>query len=135
MDSLILGNYTKARARCAVLMLMLDQASIDRGNWTLAAELALEPGPPMSALSSHAGPAVHEGESPFSKLLDPRWAEAALAHLKDQDDYLAKRRSVGKVTKGAKDFNGDDNPEADAKKRPRPKAKAKTQPAGPVHDP
>ena len=97
LDSLILGNYTKARARCAVLLLMLDQASRDRGNWTLAAELAPEPGPPMNALSNHVGPAVQDGESPSSRLLDLRWAEAALAHLKDQDDYLAKRRNVGKV--------------------------------------
>ena len=45
----------------------------------------------------HVGPAVQDGENPFSRLLDLRWAEAALAHLKDQDDYLAKRRNVGKV--------------------------------------
>lgn len=130
LDSLILGHYTKARARCAVLLLMLDQASIDRGSWTLAAELALEPGPPMNALSNHVGPAVQDGESPFSKLLDARWAEAALAHLKDQDDYLAKRRNVGRVQRGAKDTAGEDNPDAETKKRPKPKARAKAHPAG-----
>ena len=134
LDSLILGHYTKARARCAVLLLMLDQASIDRGNWTLAAELALEPGPPMNALSNHVGPAVQDGESPFSRLLDARWAEAALAHLKDQDDYLAKRRNVGRVQRGTKDTAGEDNPDADTKKRPKPKARAKTQPAGPAQE-
>ena len=37
LDSLIQGNVKKARARAAVLLLMLDQASIDKGNWTLAA--------------------------------------------------------------------------------------------------
>lgn len=41
LDSLVQGNVKKARARAAVLLLMLDQASIDKGNWTLASELAL----------------------------------------------------------------------------------------------
>eukprot|EP00435_Cladocopium_sp_Y103_P052193 s1798_g16.t1 len=132
MDSLLTGHYVKAKARCALLLLMLDQASIDRGNWTLAAELALEPGPPLATLGAHLPPAVQDGESPFSKLLDARWAEAALAHLKDQDEYVAKRRNVGR--QGAKSSTAEDSAEADVKRKPRPKAKAKAQPAGPSQE-
>lgn len=68
LDSLIAGQGQKARAGCGVLLMMFDQAGIDRGQWNLASELSLE----------------------------PPWAELALAHLKDQEDYLAKRRNIGK---------------------------------------
>jgi hypothetical protein len=42
VDSLMQGHVKKAKARAAVCLLMLAQASIDRGNWALAGELALE---------------------------------------------------------------------------------------------
>ena len=38
VDSLMQGHVKKAKARAAVCLLMLDQASIDRGNWALAGE-------------------------------------------------------------------------------------------------
>lgn len=49
----------------------------------LAAELGLEAGPPMSVLEQHKLPSVASGESPYSHILDPRWAEVSLSHLRD----------------------------------------------------
>eukprot|EP00435_Cladocopium_sp_Y103_P017908 s2227_g4.t1 len=64
--------------------MQLDQASIDHGSWYLASELGLEAGPPMSALDQHKTPNVLAGESPYSRILDSRWAEVSLAHLREQ---------------------------------------------------
>ena len=131
LDSLISGNVAKARARACVLLLMLDQASIDKGSWTLAGELALEPPPPFSSFSQHRAPAIHDGESPFSKLLDPRWAELAMTHLKDTEDYLSKRRALGRPgTVKPKDGMGEEGAEGETRRRAKPKPKPKAPALG-----
>ena len=56
LDSLIGGDVAGARARTCLLILMLDQAAVDRGSWVLASELGLEQGPPMTSLSTHIIP-------------------------------------------------------------------------------
>ena len=117
-DDLMQGRVAHARATAALLVLQIDQCSVDRGSWTLASELSLEPGPPFASLSAHVAPNVSDGESPFSKLLDPRWSEVMLAHLKEAEDYVTKRRGLGKKA-------GDD-PSMDAARKPKAKAKTKT---------
>ena len=112
LDMLIRGNTAGCRARLCLLLLMIDQTACDGGSWTLAAELALEQGPPLSVLAQHQPPAVGDGEQPFSRLLDPRWAEVALAHLRETDDYLTRRTKLGKK---------------DAAEASEPKAKAKSK--------
>ena len=115
-DSLIQGNVAQARARAALLVLMLDQTATDRGSWVLSSELALEPPPPMGALSQHHPPAVGDGEAPFSRLLDPRWAEVSLAHLREAEDYVNKRSKLGK--KGAEEDAAGAKAKAKAKQKP-----------------
>ena len=100
LDDLIQGRTAHARARAALLLLQLDQCAVDKGDWTLASELSLEQGPPLSSLATHSPPRVNEGESPFSKLLDSRWSEVMLSHLRDAEDYVQKRRSLGKKLQG-----------------------------------
>ena len=136
LDSLIQGNVKKARARAAVLLLMVDQAAIDKGNWTLASELTLEPGPPFSTLAMHQPPSVTDGEPPYSKLLDSRWQEIALAHLKDTEDYLTKRKNLNKqYDRSGKERAADDSNDADPKWKVEQKARAKSQGAGSSTDP
>ena len=118
LDDLIRGRTASARARSALLLLQLDQCAVDKGSWTLAAELSLEAGPPLSTLAQHSGPSIAEGEAPYSKLLDPRWAEISLAHLKEQESYLSTRRSLGK-----KFIEETDPP------KPKVKAKGKSKPS------
>ncbi len=117
LDDLMAGNHQGARARAALLLLQLDQAAIDKGSWTLAGELSLETAPPLASLSQHVGPAIHEGESPYSRLLDARWAEIALAHLRDTEDYLNKRRGLNKKQPGV---------EEEVKPKLKPKAKPRS---------
>ena len=125
LDQLRKGNSSAARARCCLMLLQMDQSCVDKGNWGLASELSLEAPPPFVSLSQHLAPSVHDGDLPYSKLLDPRWAEVALAHLKDQDDYIARRRNIGK--KGAGDQ--EDPPSPGPKKAAKYKAKPKAAPA------
>ena len=131
LDSLIGGDISKARARCCLLLLQLDQASIDKGNWSFSSDLSMEGLPPFSALANHQGPSLVDGEQPFSRLLDSRWAEITLGFLKEQDDFLLRRKNIGKIyaVKG-KEGEQDD---ADPKRRPKAKAKNK-QSAGSQQD-
>ena len=130
LDALMVGDVKKARARAALGLMMLDQASIDRGSWVLASELSLETPPPFAVLATHQMPSTQDGELPFSKLLDPRWSEIALSHLRDQDDYVQKRKTLGKMQKSGKESNTEEGNDAEPKRRNRPKAKAKSQAAG-----
>ena len=69
----------------------------------------------MSVLASHVPPDLASGEVPFSKLLDPRWAEISLTHLREAEEYLSRRTKLGR--KGGAD---DVDPA-----KPKGKAKAK----------
>ena len=96
LDALRAGNVAGCRARLNLMLLMLDQTACDRGSWTIAAELSLEPGPPMAVLAQHQAPSIQDGEMPFSRLLDARWAEVAMAHVKDTEEYVVRRSKLGK---------------------------------------
>ena len=121
LDALRAGNVSGCRARLNLMLLMLDQTACDRGSWTIAAELSLEQGPPMSVLAQHQAPSVIDGEMPFSRLLDARWAEVAMAHVKDTEEYVVRRAKLGK-----KDPHDAEAPTPKIK----PKAKANKQGAG-----
>ena len=121
LDDLVQGRVRHARARASLMLVMLDQVAIDRGSWVLGAELMLEQGPPLSALTSHTLPSVGDGESPFSRILDSRWAEVMLSHLRDAEDYVQKRRTLGKKLGD----DGDKEKDKDTGKPMKPKAKAK----------
>lgn len=130
LEALIHGDIPRARARTCLGLLQLDQTSIDRGSWALSSELSLEQAPPMATLSTHAPPSVMEGEPPFSKLLDPRWSDIAIGHLRDQEEYLSKRRNIGKFSATTKDKETEETANVwDPKKRAKAKPKAKAQAA------
>lgn len=77
-----------------MVLLQIDQSCVDRGSWVLSSELSLENPPPFHNLMHHAPPDVAQGDLPFSRILDPRWAEVTLAGLKDREDYINRRRSL-----------------------------------------
>ena len=126
LDELFEGRYQSARARANLLLLQLDQAAVDKGNWLLAGELALENLPPYSRLALHTPPMVADGERPYSRLLDDRWAEICLSHLKETEDFLTKRKNLSqrKPEGGIRDGGEDAEPEPKRKVRPRAKQKA-----------
>ena len=89
----------------------------------MASELSLEHPPPFTSLLQHSPPG--EGEPPYSRLLDPRWGEIAMAYLREQEDFLSKRKGLGKTVK--KDDGEDDNDSPKRKNRPKAKAKASSE--------
>ena len=77
-----------------------------------------------------------DGEPPYSKLLDSRWQEVALAHLKDTEDYLTKRKNLNKqYGRTGKESTADESYDAESKRKAKPKAKPKSQGAGSSTDP
>ena len=72
------GCVSQSPSWACILLMQLDQSCIDRGSWTLSAELALEGPPPMATLAQHVSPDISNGEQPFSRLLDPRWSEVCM---------------------------------------------------------
>ena len=118
LDDLIGGKPAHARAKAALLVLQLDQTAIDRGSWVFSSELSLEQSPPFATLAGHSLPSIADGESPFSRILDGRWAEICLSHLKDTEDFLTKRKALGRKQEEV-DPNKD-------KVRPKVKAKSKS---------
>ena len=123
LDAITRGQHQVARARLNILLLQLDQSACDKGNWMLASELALENLPPFTSLMQHAPPT--EGEPPYSKLLDARWGEIALAHLREQEDFQSKRRALGRPKKDEVEDDKDS-----PKRRAKAKAKAKASSEG-----
>ena len=119
LDDLIAGRPAHARAKAALLILQLDQTAIDRGSWVFSSELSLEQSPPFATLAGHTLPSIGEGESPYSHLLDGRWAEICLSHLRDTEDFVNKRKSLGK--------KADEGDKEKEKERAKAKAKAKVK--------
>ena len=125
LDALVSNQVDRARAMACCLLLQLDQASVDHGSWAFCSELSLEAPPPFSSLAQHVPPSIQHGEQPFSKILDPRWAEVFIAHLRDQDDFVTRRRNIGKLVKAKDDIDtAEDVPRRNPKSKPKAKASA-----------
>lgn len=122
LDALVSNQVDRARAMACCLLLQLDQSSVDHGSWAFSSELSLEALPPFTSLASHSPPSVQQGEQPFSRILDPRWAEVLISHLRDQDDFLARRKNIGKAQRLKEDT---EVPEDGPRRNPRTKPKAK----------
>ncbi len=122
-DCLIAGRHEEARARCAVLIAASDQSSIDGGSWLLASSALLEAPPPFQAFQNHSPPSLQELQ--HTVLLEPRWIEVLMAHLKEVDTFIeSKKKLGGKPLTGGKT---EKEKEEEAAQRARAKAKAKQE--------
>ena len=93
LDCLRTNRPEQARARLNLGLMIFDQMSIDKGSFVLASELALEVPPPLHSFRQHEN---HSTGQVYSRLLDPRWAEVAIGHLKEQAEFLEKRAKLGR---------------------------------------
>ena len=120
-DCLIRGqpqDIQEARARCALLVSAADQAAVDGGSWVLANVMLMEAPPPYHLFASHQAPTPLELQ--HTALVDPRWIELLLSHVKDMDSYQEAKRRLGKPPKP--------EPQTDPERAtPKNKAKAKQQ--------
>ncbi|OLP87454.1 hypothetical protein AK812_SmicGene31352 [Symbiodinium microadriaticum] len=124
LDAIRNGRIEETEARLSILLLMLDQVGVDKGGWSLASELSLEAPVPMHSFRLHE---VKDHEQVHSRLLDSRWAELALGHLRDQMDFVEKREKLSRQ-RGGGGGGAEPEEEGDSGNRPRPKPKVKPQP-------
>ena len=75
-----------------MLMVALEQISIDGRNLLMAQELLWEPEPPTIAYN--ASTAETSWRKPCSALCAPEWAEVAFARLRDLDDWALRKQRL-----------------------------------------
>ena len=119
-DSLMRGEVGQARARAALLVSAADQASIDQGSWLLSNVMMLEPPAPFSSFAGHHPPGPQDLR--HTAMIDSRWIELFLSHVKEMDNYQeAKKR----LSKDAKRDQPDPRPAAKEKAKAKAKGGAK----------
>ena len=96
LDALRAGLVEQARARLNVMLMVIDQMSVDKGSWTLASELTLELPPPTQSFRLRDQASSSSGSLAYSRLLDARWAEVSLTHLREQMDFSERRQKLQK---------------------------------------
>ena len=124
LDQLRKGNTAGARARCCLLLLQVDQASVDRGSWGLASDLSLEGSSTLPFVESAPTSIATGWRLAIFKTFGPKMAELALSHLKDQDDYVSRRRTLGKKVQSEQEDPNAATPKRAAKYKAKAKAAA-----------
>ena len=104
----------------SVLILMLDQVGVDKGGWTLASELSLEPAIPMHSFRLRE---TRDHEQVHSRLLDSRWAELAISYLREQTEFAEKRNKLSRNR--APHGTAQEEEEGQSRTRAKPKAQPK----------
>ena len=97
------GRPAEAHLRALLGLAAGDQLSIDRGSWTLASELLLEN--PANFAAYHNHPLPTGSEPPFTRLMDRRWVEVLITHLRHVESYLETRRKL--AGSGGSELDGD----------------------------
>ncbi|CAE7606984.1 unnamed protein product [Symbiodinium sp. CCMP2592] len=92
LDALLAGREEECKARLCLMLAALDQSSLDSGSWLLAAEMLLEPSPPLSSFSRHRPP--DPGESHQTKVMDPRWISVLMHRIKERESFIEARKKL-----------------------------------------
>ena len=94
LDCLRAGQTAQARARLNIALLQADQTSVDKGNWLLSQELALEPPPPMASFRRHeAGQRRTPGSEAPGLALPALWNSLPRLFLRSAGPFAAFLRS------------------------------------------
>ena len=121
-QALVDGKYPEARARAALLVAASDQSAVDNGSWLVSQVAMLEPPAPFHAFVNHQPPSHQDLQ--HSALLDPRWMELFISHIREMDNYQESKRKLGRPG------NLNKEKEAPDKSDPRPKPRAKVKSKG-----
>lgn len=121
-QSLIEGKVAEARARAALLVAASDQAAVDNGSWLVSQVAMLEPPAPFHSFANHQPPSHQELQ--HSVLLDARWIEIFISHIREMDSYQESKKKLGRPPSVLKDKEEKPDP------RPKPKAKVKSKGGG-----
>lgn len=116
----------------ALLLVSVEQAVVDRGDWTLAYMLTLMEEPPL-AMFQERSLNVSQHTKAFGPLVPPQWTAVCLAYLKDLEVLTTKKTETARKTPKAgqnspAQASSEPDQEASPKRKPRfpkrPKAKA-----------
>ena len=94
LDALKANRPSEAQARLILLLAQVDQVAVDRGQWILASEGALEESPPFSSFARHVPPDFYENQ--HTKLWPPAWAEAFMHKVRETDEFVERRAKLGR---------------------------------------
>ena len=101
VDSAAAGDFKHTKEILALLMVAVEQAVIDRGDWTLAYMMTLLEEPPLQMFQERSMNMVHHSR-PFGPLVPPQWTAVCLAYLKDLEVLATKKSETAKKNpKGA----------------------------------
>ena len=132
LDSAAAGNMRRTREILALMMVAVEQAVVDRGDWSLAYMLTLLEEPPNQLYQDRAVNLTHSSK-PFGPLVPPQWTAVCLSYLKDLEVLSTKKgETQKKPAKAAAStdpaVSAEPEKEASPKRKPRfpkkPKAKA-----------
>ena len=84
------GNLDKVKCLLSLACAAVDQVALDGGSWVLASHLLNLPEPPWAYTSQNT---PQHSQSPFSKLVDPRWTAAIKGYIKDLEALRSQRGS------------------------------------------
>ena len=135
IDASAAGDFRHTKEVLALLMVAVEQAVIDRGDWSLAFMLTLMEEPPIQVFQERSAALIHHTR-PFGPLVPPAWTAVCLSYLKDLEVLATKKSETASKAKAAKPAASTDaapstaepDREASPKRKPRfpkkPKAKA-----------
>jgi len=135
IDAAAAGDFCHTKEVLALLMVAVEQATIDRGDWSLAYMLTLMEEPPNQMFQDRSAAMLHHTR-PFGPLVPPQWTAVCLSYLKDLEVLATRKTETAK--KIAKPAVASERPpasqepdrEASPKRKPRfpkkPKAKQAT---------
>lgn len=93
MDHLQTGNVPAAKDALSLLMVCLEQTSLDSGRMDVGLMLALTEDPPSSLFTNRSLSAYSRGKA-FAPLADQRWVTTALSYIRELDLIATKRADV-----------------------------------------
>ena len=97
IDAAASGNVKHTKEILALLMVAVEQAVVDRGDWGLAYMLTLMEEPPLQMFQDRTF-TLAQHSKPFSPLVPPAWTAVCLAYLKDLEVLATKKTETSKRT-------------------------------------
>eukprot|EP00435_Cladocopium_sp_Y103_P039410 s1015_g10.t1 len=134
LDAAASGNMRRTKEVLALMMVAVEQAVVDRGDWSLAYMLTLLEEPPNQMFQDRAINLVHHSK-PFGPLVPPQWTAVCLAYLKDLEVLASKKGETAKKPPKAAASSSSETPaqgepekEASPRRKPRFPKKPKASP-------
>lgn len=132
IDSAAQGDFKLTKEILALLMVAVEQAVTDRGDWTMAYMLTLMEEPPLQMFQERSmNVSLHA--KPFGPLVPPQWTAVCLSYLKDLEVLSTKKTETAKKASKAippaasASASAEPDQEASPKRKPRFPRKPKSK--------